>query len=271
MTTPIIDVWMQQPTHRFLAHPALESLKRWIKQSDLDAQPIADTIASMDAAGVTQGLISAWHGPTGELISNEEVADFVKQYPDRFVGIASANLYRPMEAVRELRHYVKHCGFKGLRIVPWLWSLPPDDRRYYPLYAECIELDIPFCTQIGHTGPLLPSEPGRPIPYLENVALEFPELRIVGGHLGAPWVQEVISMAHKFPNFYIDTSAYKASRFPADFVQFMKTDGAHKVMFGSNFPMITAADCLRALDALNLDSQQTHAFLAGNAKKVFGL
>jgi len=62
----------------------------------------------------------------------------------------------------------------SLRIVPWLWDLPPDDRRYYPLYAECIELGIPFCLQVGHTGPLCPSEPCRPIPYLDHVALECP-------------------------------------------------------------------------------------------------
>jgi predicted TIM-barrel fold metal-dependent hydrolase len=70
--------------------------------------------------------------------------------------------------------------------VPWLWNLPPNDRRYYPLYAECCELDIPFCTQVGHTGPLQPSEPGRPIPYLEEVALDFPDLKIVCGHIGFP-------------------------------------------------------------------------------------
>src|SRR5262249_49791161 len=62
------------------------------------------------------------------------------------------------EAVRELRRRVKQDGFKGLRIVPWLWGLPPDDRRYYPLFAECCELDVPFCTQVGHAGPLRESE-----------------------------------------------------------------------------------------------------------------
>jgi len=81
------------------------------------------------------------------------------------------------------------------------------------------------------------SEPGRPIPYLENVALEFPELRIVAGHIGAPWTQEIIFLATKFPNLYIDTSAYKATRFPADFVEFMRGRGAKKVMFGTNYPM----------------------------------
>src|SRR5690606_40344174 len=83
-------------------------------------------------------------------------------------------------AVRELRRCVRELGFRGLRLVPWLWELPPTDRRYYPLFAECVELGVPFCTQVGHTGPLRPSETGRPIPYIDQVALEFPELVIVG-------------------------------------------------------------------------------------------
>ena len=59
-----------------------------------------------------------------------------------------------MEAVRELRRCVTELGFKGLRVIPWLWEPPPTDRRYYPLYAACVELGVPFCTQVGHTGPL---------------------------------------------------------------------------------------------------------------------
>jgi predicted TIM-barrel fold metal-dependent hydrolase len=78
-----------------------------------------------------------------------------------------------------------------------VWWLPPDDRRYYPLFAECCELDIRFCTQVGHAGPLRESEPGRPIPYLDRVALEFPELRILGGHIGVPWLSEMLSLVMK--------------------------------------------------------------------------
>ena len=103
------------------------------------------------------------------------MASWVEQYPDRLIGIASVNLYKPMEAIKELRRCVKDLGFKGLRIVQWLWNLPPTDRRYYPLYAECIELDIPVCLQVGHTGPLCPSETGRPIPYIpQRRSLHFP-------------------------------------------------------------------------------------------------
>lgn len=176
-----------------------------------------------------------------------------------------------MEGVRELRRCVRDLGFQALRIVPWLWGLPPDDRRYYPLYAECIELDIPFCLQVGHTGPLLSSETGRPIPYLGNVALEFPELRIVAGHIGAPWTQEIISLATKFPNLYIDTSAYKASRYPADFVEFMRGRGSRKVLFGTDYPMLTASACLEKVATLGLGEEVEQLFLSGNARGVFKL
>ena len=141
------------------------------------------TVAAMDAGGVEFGLDPAWHAPTGPLITNDEVAKFVAAYPTRFAGLAAVDLSRPMRAVHELRRCVKELRFKGLRVLPWLWGLPPNDRRYYPLYAECIELGVPFCTQVGHTGPLRTSETGRLIPYLDDVALDFPDLVIVAGHV----------------------------------------------------------------------------------------
>lgn len=267
-----IDVWMQHPTLKFISQPMFDSLRRWMGADELKEEvPVEWTIAAMDEAGVRLGLICAWWGPQGEILANDEVAATVKKYPNRFVGIASANLYRPMEAVRELRRCVKKLGFKGLRLVQWYWNLPPTDRRYYPLYAECIELDIPVCLQVGHTGPLCPSEPGRPIPYIDEVALEFPELRIVCGHIGYPWTQEMIAVCTKHVNVYIDTSAYTTKRYPRELVEYMKTNGKEKVMFGTNYPMITAARCLKDLDSLGLDDETKALFLYGNAQRVFRL
>ena len=86
-----------------------------------------------------------------------------------------------MQAVAEVRGCVEELGFKGVRVLPWLWELPPTDRLFYPVCDACSELSVPFCTQIGHTGPLMPSEVGRPV-YLDRVALDFPGLVIVAGH-----------------------------------------------------------------------------------------
>src|ERR1700722_8844806 len=268
-----IDVWMQHPTLRFLRSDMLASLRRWtggsIPETDI---PIEATVAAMDAAEVGLGLLSAWRGPGGQdLVSNDEVADWVAGYPDRFAGLATVDLDRPMEAVREFRRRVSE-GFVGLRVVPWLWNAPPTDRRYYPLFAECVESGVPFCTQVGHTGPLRPSETGRPIPYIDQVALDFPELVIVGGHIGYPWTEEMIAVARKHENVYIDTSAYTSKRIPHELIAYMRTrGGSRKVLFGSNYPMIAPAAALEGLERLELDAEGSERYLHENARHVFSL
>jgi predicted TIM-barrel fold metal-dependent hydrolase len=268
----IIDVWMQHPNLEFINHPMFESLRRWMGVERVTEKiPLEFTIDAMDQANVRKGLICAWWGPQGQLISNEEVAEAVNRYPDRFAGIVSVNLFKPMEAIRTLRHFVRDCGFKGLRIVQWLWNLPPTDRKYYPLFAECVDLGIPVCLQVGHTGPLCPSEPGRPIPYIDEIAIDFPELRIVCGHIGYPWTAEMIAVATKHKNVFIDTSAYTAKRFPPELVSFMKENGKKKVLFGTNYPMLFPAKCMEKFEDLGLEEDGRELFLFRNAERIFGL
>jgi predicted TIM-barrel fold metal-dependent hydrolase len=270
----IVDAWMQHPTPRFLSQEMFASTRRWTGQQQGPAEvPIEFTLGAMDQAQVRFGLLSAWHAPhEGALISNAEVAGWVQQHPDRFAGLAAVDLDRPVQAVRELRRCVTELGFKGLRVIPWLWDAPPSDRRYYPLYVACVELGVPFCTQVGHTGPLRASEVGRPIPYVDQVALDFPELVIVCGHVGYPWTEEMVALARKYENVYIDTSAYTSRRLPAELVSYMKTRGGRrKVLFGTNYPMILPHKALEHLDALELDAQTRELYLAGNARRVFAL
>lgn len=269
---PIIDVWAQITTERMANAPWLKTLRRW---TDKGATPFIptekDTLSAMDSAGVGLSIIAGWHGPDGPLISNEEVDRQINHAPGRFRGLVSVDLNQPMKAVREIRKWVDGKRFIGVRQVPWLWNLPPNDRRYYPIYAACVDLGVPFCTQIGHTGPLMPSETGRMIPYLEQVMLDFPELTVVGGHVGFPWIDELISMTIKFPNFHVDTSAYALHRLPPSFVDYMKTLGADRVMFGTNWPMLSPEQCLKGLKKLELSREQEEAFLYGNARRVFNL
>jgi uncharacterized protein len=269
----IIDIWMQHPTLRFMAHEMFESLRRWTGQQVPDEElPIDLTVAAMDKSGIDYGLLSAWHGPEGVLISNDEVAGWVQAHPARFGGLASVDLRKPMQGVRELRRCVEELGFRGLRVLPWLWEAAPTDRRYYPLFAACVELDVPFFTQVGHTGPLRPSEMGRPIPYIDQVALDFPELVILGGHIGYPWTEEMVAVARKHQNVYIDTSAYTVRRYPAELVRYLQTgSGARKVLFGTNYPMLAHDQALEGLDTLRLDPETRANFLAGNAERLLKL
>jgi uncharacterized protein len=268
----VIDAWMQHPSQRWLDNEMFSSLRRWKPGPFSETeQPVTTTLEMMDRAGVGRGLLCAWWGPSGPMISNDDVAELCAAHPDRFVGVASVDLMRPMSAIDELRRCVEVHDFRALRMLPWLWGLPPDDRRYYPLYAACCDLDITFCTQVGHAGPMRASEPGKPIPYLDHVALEFPDLRIVGGHIGVPWLDEMISLATKYPNIYIDTSAYTCARYPPGLVDYMRAHGRRKVLFGSNHPFWPAPDCIADLDRLDLDDATLQAFLHDNANKAFRL
>lgn len=268
----IIDAWMQHPTLAFLQHEMFDPLFRWLGvDPPAEAPSIESTVEQMDTGGVERGLISAWHGPDGPILGNDDVAAAVAAHPDRFAGVGSVDLSRPLDAVREVRRCVDELGFRAIRVIPWLWNLPPNDRRYYPVYTACVEAGVPFCLQVGHTGPLRPSESGRPIPYLDDVALDFPDLVIVGGHIGYPWTHEMISLATKYPNVYIDTSAYTSRRYPPELVSYLRGHGRRKVLFGSNYPMLTAQQCLTDLDALELDDEATTLFLHDNAARVFGL
>jgi predicted TIM-barrel fold metal-dependent hydrolase len=270
----VVDAWIQHPTGPFLRDPMFASLRRWMGVEDAavpDVFPDELTIGALDAARVSTALVSAWWGPSGPLLTNDHVAALVRRHPRRLVGVASVDLARPMDGVRELRRCVRELGMRAVRVLPWLWGLPPNDRRYYPIYAACVDLGIPFCLQVGHAGPLRPSEPGRPIPYLDEVACDFPELTIVGGHVGYPWTAEMISLASKYPNVFLDTSAWKPRRFPPELVAYLRGPGRRKVLFGSNWPMIAPADCLADVDALGLGDEARALFLGGNAARVFGL
>lgn len=267
----IIDAWAQHPTLRHTQDAMFDSLRRWTKAPVPTSElPVAATVAAMDQAGVTQSLISAWVAPRNVMISNDEVAGFIAQAPSRLVGVGSVDISKPMAAVREIRRCVQELGFKAIRILPWLWEVPPTDRRFYPVYTACCELGVPFCTQIGHTGPLMPSEVGRPI-YLDQVALDFPELSIVAGHIGYPWTDEAIAVATKHENVYIDTSAYTVRRYPPALVEFMQGHGRGKVLFGTNYPMILPVKALEGLETLGLSPEAQTLFLSGNAQRVFKL
>lgn len=269
-----VDAWAQPADRTGFAH--LPEIKRLLIQSGtaklLEKGLVPDeVVAAMDEAGVQTVLLSAWQRPGQVIFSNDQVAETCRRFPGRFFGVAAVDLERPVAAVRELERAIVELGFKALRVIPWLWKLPPNDRLYYPLYVKCIELGVPFCTQVGHTGPLMPSETGRPIPYLDDVALTFPELVIVGGHIGFPWTDEMLGLAWKHENVYIDTSAYLPRYYPPNLVHAMQSFLQHKILFGTNFPQLPYDRCMRQANELGLAEPVYRKFMRENAIRVFKL
>lgn len=231
----------------------------------------------MDEAGVSHICLSAWSRPGKMIFSNEEVAQYTRAYPNRIFGLAAVDLHNPVKAVKELEHYVRTEGFVGLRVVPWLWNLPPTDPHYWPLFVKCIELDVPFLTQVGHTAPACPSEVGRPIPYIDTIALKFPDLKIIMGHIGYPWAAETTAVAWKHKNVYIDTSAWSPKYYAPEFITFANTTGKDKVMFGTNFPQLGWKDCVDKVNTHLVGTKGgfrdsvVKGFMGGNALRVLKL
>jgi len=223
----------------------------------------------MDRVRIGYGFLTAMITPAGG-ITNDDVASLRDQHPDRFFGVAAVDPRRIMPALAELDRAVNELGFIALRLETFMWEMLPTDRRLYPLYARCAELDIPVCLQIGNTGSFWSSEPGRPL-HLDRIALDFPELTIVGGHIGWPWTAEAIAIAWKHPNVFIDSSAHLPRHFPPEFLHFAKTFGRTKVMWGTDYPLLDLEKTRVQVDELDLEPDVARAFLFDNAQRVFKL
>ena len=242
------------------------------KGLDLD-----DYLAKMDRAGIERSLLIAVRA--GDLrvrgsweIPYEAVAEACRRHPDRFSGLAGIDPTRGMTGLRDLRHAVEDLGFVGAHWYPHWFAMPPTAPQIYPYYAKCCELDIPIMMQVGQNlvysrERRLPSV-ARPI-LLDQVAIDFPDLPLLGIHIGVPWTDEMISMCWKHPNVYTAGDAYAPRYWPASFVHFANTYGAEKVLFGSDWPVIDPERAVAEVEALGLRPESKRKLMRENALKVF--
>jgi len=142
--------------------------------------------------------------------SNDEVAELLRDYPDRFIGLARISALAGMRGVRELEQRVREQKFHALGVSALVDGIPASHRRYYPLYAKAVELDIPvrIYSSMNYATDR-PYDLGHPR-HLDRVAIDFPELTIIGGLGGWPWVNEMVALVRRHPRLYLDTSAHRA-------------------------------------------------------------
>ena len=256
-----IDVWVQLMPPGF--GKAAGILAKYGRPEVVERGAKADMLVEdMDRFEVERAIVTC--------SDNDLVLKAVRAHPDRLIGQVHGDPTDIMGMVRELERY-RDRGFVSLRIEPFLWGKPPTDRVYYPLFAKCVELDMAVQTQVGQTGPMYPSETGRPL-YIDEVALDFPELRIVCGHLGWPWHDEMIAVAWKHPNVFVDTSAHYPKHFPPAFVHYLKTFGQDKVCFATDWPVLSWDRVHRELDdVLQLNPDVRRKFTHDNARRAFKL
>lgn len=227
--------------------------------------------AGMDVVLIPSAKMSSYQ--TKQLIwdvSEDEVAAVADALPGKVRGLFGINPLEGMAGVRRLEESVRERGFVGAHLHPYGYGLPVNHRRFYPFYAKCAELDVAVVMQIGHSAERMPSEMGRPT-LIDDIALDFPELRIVGAHTGWPWITEMTAMAWKHRNVYIGTSAHHPRYWDPELVRFANSRGRGKVLFGTDYPVMDHADALAAIEKLELRDAARQLLLEGAAREVFKL
>lgn len=240
---------------------------------------IEQYLAKMDKAGIERSLLIACRAGDPNMkwsahIPYERVARICEQYPDRFSGLAGIEPNMGMQGVRDLEHAVREYGFVGAHWYPHWSKIAPDAPQIYPYYAKCVELDVPIMMQVGHNlvyqkDIRLPSV-ARPIT-LDQVAIDFPELKLIGIHIGIPWTTEMISMAWKHENIYIGTDAYAPKYWPEELWHYLNTYGKHKVLFGTDWPVIDPQRAIDEIDAHGVREDARELLLRENARRLFKL
>lgn len=230
-----------------------------------------DFIAELDRAGIEWCLVN--HD------NLETTASFLKRWPGRARGIANINPFDGMEAVRKLEWAVKELGFSAFYASPFDWKIRANDAHFSPLYAKAAELDIPvFVYTAMNYNTELPMDLARPL-YLDPVAMAFPNLRIVADCGGWPWVPELVGLARRHPNVFIDTSSHRPKHLATPgsgwemLLQFGNTLLQDQMVYasGADDLGLPLSQLVEEMKALPLKEAVREKWLYGNARRVFQL
>lgn len=241
------------------------------------AEPEA-MVERMDELGVATLVLPAVDGPADArhdgvhfddiACTRDEAAALAERWPGRFAALAVVHPDRGMAGVRQVRRHLVEPWVVGTYVHTHSWDRRLDHADYYPYYAVCAELDVPVAMQVGMSGGHLPSECGHPVT-IDRAALYFAETRFVLSHIGWPWADEAVALAHKFPNVYVGTASWPPRRWPDGVRDLLAGAGTGKVLFGTNFPTVGHRQALGQVAELGLDADVEAALLGGTARTVF--
>ena len=211
-------------------------------------------------------------------VSNEEVAELAAENADVMIPFASLDPARGKDALKEARRLIEHYGVRGFKFHPQYQEFFPNDRMAYPLYEVIAEAKLPALFHTGHSGmgTGMPGGGGIRLKYgnpmdVDDVAVDFPDMPIILAHPSWPWQDEALSIALHKPQVYIDLSGWSPKYFPPQLVQFANTQLKHKVLFGSDYPLITPDRWLEDFRDLKIRDEVRPLILKENAVRLFGL
>ena len=223
-------------------------------------------LQEMDTWGVERALL-------GITDAYQEGYTACQKYPDRFYAAYSANPNEGMEAIRKIKKLHKEINLKAVTGFPagTYPQAPINDKRWYPIYATCCELDIPIKLCVGVPGPRFPMEPQK-VEHLDEVCWFFPELKVVMRHGAEPWVDLAVKLMLKYPNLYYSTSAFAPKHYPPAIIDYANTRGADKIMYAGYFPMgLSLERVFTELPNVPFKDEVWPKFLRENAIRVFKL
>jgi predicted TIM-barrel fold metal-dependent hydrolase len=223
---------------------------------------VAYTLEKMDAFHIEKAMIGAQH---------ELAQQALKAHPDRFFGSYHANPNRGMDEVREIIRYKEEFNIKAVTGFPsgTTPQCPINDKRWYPIYAKCVELDLPFCCTVGVPGPRIPMAPQK-VELIDEVCWFFPELKFVMRHGAEPWTELAVKLMLKYENLYYMTSAFAPKYYPQAIIDYANTRGAHKIMYAGYWPMgLSLERIFNELPQVPFKEEVWPGFLRGNALEVF--
>jgi uncharacterized protein len=230
------------------------------------ADPIKVVLGEMDHFGIEKALL-------GVSFERGVSPRALKEHPDRFFGSYEVNPNLGMQGVRDLRRAVDELGVKAASAFPagMTPQVPINDKRFYPIYAACIDLDIPICITTGVPGPRVPMLCQK-TELLDEVCWFFPELKVVMRHGAEPWDALAVKLMLKWPNLYYSTSAFAPKYYPQSVIDYANTRGADKVMYAGYFPMgLSLERIFSEMPNVPFKDDVWPKFLRENAVRVFGL
>jgi uncharacterized protein len=242
--------------------------------------PLEKIIKILDMAGISQTLITGFNELTSAgriFVPNNFIAESYREFPDRFIPFAGIDIFTGMRGVRELEQLVKEQGFKGLSLRPFMIGLPADDRRYYPFYTKCVELNIPVSIHASaNWTEVRSSELGHPRAF-DTVACDFPELKLIMSHAGYPWILEATQLARKHRNLYLELAAHRPKYLSLNgtgwepLFRFGNSTIQDKVLFGTGSFLLgrSPVEIVEEFKALPVKPEILDKWLYGNALKLF--
>jgi len=210
-------------------------------------------------------------------LPNDYYAEIVRQFPDKFIGFAGIDPLKKKKAIQEIKRSYE-LGLRGIAIRPFMFQIPPTDKKMYPIYSTCVEFDIPIWFHISINYSTNTMEVERPI-YLDVVAQDFPELKIIAGHGGWPWVNEMVAVAWRNPNVYIDIASYLPKYIGMQgtgwetLMHFGNSVLQDKILFGSTwlFMGMSIKQLADEVMKLPLKEKVKEKWLYGNAARLLGI